>query len=128
MADYTVKRFDEMDTRLGGAFKLARHSLGASSFGLQVVDLPHGAGEHYPNHDHAHDGQEEVYVVIGGGGTMEIGDEQIALEPEMAVRVGPTTKRHLTPGENGLRLVIVGGVPEQPYTAPEFSKPRPPDA
>lgn len=127
MSDYTAKRFDEMDAKMGGAFKLARHSLGVTSFGMQVLDMPAGAGEFYPNHDHAEDGQEEVFVVLGGGGSISIDGEQIALEPDMAVRVGPTSKRQLLPGDDGLRLIIVGGVPGKAYEAPSFTAPKPPD-
>ena len=126
MADYTVKRFNEMAAKRGGAFKLARASLGVTSFGMQVLDLPPGAGEFYPNHDHLHDGQEEVYVVIGGGGAISIDGEEIALEPDMAVRVGPDTKRQLLPGDDGLRVLILGGIPGRAYEAPSFSQPRPP--
>ena len=62
MADYAVKRIDDMDAIYGGAFKRARAELGIRSFGLQVLDLPPNA-DSYPEHDHAEDGQEEVYVV-----------------------------------------------------------------
>jgi mannose-6-phosphate isomerase-like protein (cupin superfamily) len=127
MADYTVKRFDEMAAKGGGAFKLARASLGITSFGMQVLDLPAGPIEFYPNHDHLHDGQEEVYVVIGGGGAISIDGEEIALQPDMAVRVGPATKRQLLPGADGLRVLVLGGVPGRAYEPPSFSQPRPPE-
>jgi len=62
MPDYTVKRFDEMEPLLGGFFLRARAALGASSFGMQILQMPPGAGDMYPNHDHADEGMEEVYV------------------------------------------------------------------
>lgn len=125
MADYTVKRFDEMPIAFHGAFLLARASLGVSSFGLQIANLPPGTGEHYPNHDHSHDGQEEVYIVLAGGGEMTIDDgEKIALEPEMAIRVAPETKRHVAAGDDGVRMIIVGGVPGKVYEAPSFTEPE----
>jgi mannose-6-phosphate isomerase-like protein (cupin superfamily) len=128
MPDYTAKRFDEMAARRGGAFKLARHSLGVTSFGMQVLDLPRGAGEFYPNHDHSDDGQEEVYVVLGGGGAIAIDGEEIALEPDMAVRVGPSAKRQLLPGDDGLRVLVLGGVPGKAYEVSSLSEPKPKDA
>ena len=128
MADFTVKHFDDMDARMGGAFKLARASLGVTSFGMQILDLPPGAGESYPNHDHLKDGQEEVYIVLGGGGTIAIEGEQIALEPDVAVRVGPSAKRQLSAGDEGLRVIIVGGVPGAAYEAPSYTNPTPKDA
>jgi mannose-6-phosphate isomerase-like protein (cupin superfamily) len=126
MSDYTVKRFDEMPAKMGGAFLLARSSLGVTSFGMQILQLPPEAGDSYPNHDHSHDGQEEVYVVLGGSGEIAVDGEKIALEPEMAVRVGPDTKRQLFAGSDGLRLIILGGVPGAAYAVPSFTEPDPP--
>jgi len=127
MADYTAKRFDEMDARMRGRFKLARASLGVTSFGMQIIEMAPNAGEFYPNHDHRDDGQEEVYVVLGGGGEIAIDGERIALEPDMAVRVGPDAKRQLLPGDEGMRLLILGGTPGKAYEAPPFSEPKPRD-
>ena len=120
MADYTVKRFDEMEPILGGVFRRARASLGASGFGMQVLQMPPGA-DFYPNHDHTHDGQEEVYVVLGGSADFDIEGERVHVEPETAVRVSPDTKRQIHPGPEGVRILAVGGVPGGAYTAPEFT-------
>jgi mannose-6-phosphate isomerase-like protein (cupin superfamily) len=120
MSDYTVKRFDEMEPILGGVFRRARASLGASAFGMQVLQMPAGA-DFYPNHDHAHDGQEEVYVVLGGSADFDIDGERVHVEPETAVRVAPRTKRQIHPGPEGVRILAVGGVPGGTYTAPEFT-------
>lgn len=123
MADYTAKRFDEMASKMGGAFVLARSSLGVTSFGMQILNLPPGAGERYPNHDHLDDGQEEVYVVLGGGGQIVIdGEERIALEPDMAVRIAPSAKRQLFAGDEGLRMLILGGTPGKPYDPPGYTE------
>jgi mannose-6-phosphate isomerase-like protein (cupin superfamily) len=127
MADFTVKHFDDMDAKKGGAFKLARSSLGVTSVGLQILDLPPGAGESYPNHDHLKDGQEEVYIVVRGGGAIAIEGQPIALEPDVAVRVGPSAKRQLLPGDDGLRVIIVGGAPGAAYEAPAYTESKPKD-
>ncbi len=120
MADYTVKRFDEMEPILGGVFRRARASLGASAFGMQVLQMPPGA-DFYPNHDHAHDGQEEVYVVLGGSADFDIDGERVHAEPETAIRVAPTTKRQIRPGPDGVRILAVGGVPGGTYQPPDFT-------
>ena len=120
MADYTVKRFDEMEPILGGVFRRARASLGASAFGMQVLQMPPGA-DFYPNHDHTHDGQEEVYVVLGGSAEFDIDGERVHLEPETAVRVAPETKRQIHPGPEGVRILAVGGVPGGTYSPPDFT-------
>ena len=125
MADYTIKRFDEMESRRGGGFILARHSLGVTAFGMQIVNMPPNTGDFYPNHDHLADGQEEVYVVLGGGGEILIDGEPHALAPEMAVRVAPDTKRQLRPGDDGLRVLVIGGVPGKGYELSKMGQPKP---
>jgi hypothetical protein len=42
----------------------------------------------YPEHDHVKDEQEEVYVVLRGGGTMDAGGEKMTLGPGTFIRVG----------------------------------------
>jgi hypothetical protein len=69
MADYTIKRFDEMEPILGGVLRRTRASLGATSFGMQILNMPPDGGDFYPNHDHAESGQEgDCSGGAGGGG------------------------------------------------------------
>src|SRR5277367_6459622 len=53
-----------MEAILGGVFRRARASLGVTSFGMQLLELPPNGGDSYLNHDHDHDSQEEVYVLL----------------------------------------------------------------
>jgi mannose-6-phosphate isomerase-like protein (cupin superfamily) len=126
MGEYTVKRIDEMEAVYLGAFKRARAELGVESFGLQVIDLPPDF-ENYPEHDHAEDGQEEVFMAIKGGGEIEIDGQRFPLDPDHMARVASGTKRKVWPGSEGMRMVIVGGVPGRVYEAPEISKLGQPD-
>jgi mannose-6-phosphate isomerase-like protein (cupin superfamily) len=126
MAPYTRKRIDEMEAIYFGAYKRVRAELGVSAFGIQVIDMPPNAGQ-YPEHDHADDGQEEVYVAMRGSGEIEIDGERHPIDPETMVRVGPGVTRKVWPGEEGLRLLIIGGVPGAIYEAPEISKLGAPD-
>ena len=71
-----------------GTFKRARAELGVSSFGLQILDLPPNL-DAYPEHDHAEDGQEEVYFVLRGSGEVEIDGERVALAPRSPCRSRP---------------------------------------
>ena len=121
MPDYTVSRFDEMEPIAGGMFRRARASLGATAFGMQILQLPPNADFH-PYHDHTHDGQEEVYVVIDGSAEFELDGERVAISPDTAVRVGPATKRRILPGPEGVRIVAVGGVPGGAYAPPNFTE------
>jgi hypothetical protein len=126
VADFAIKRIDDMQAHIRGAFKLARAELGVTSFGIQVIDMPPKV-EAYPEHDHAQDGQEEVYVVIRGGGEIDIDGERHTLDPETMVRVSAGTKRKVYPGHEGIRMVIVGGVPGSAYQVRDFTELGAPD-
>ena len=121
MADYAVRRIDEMEAIVRGSFKKARAELGVSSFGIQVIDMPPNV-EAYPEHDHAQDGQEEVYVAMRGGGEIEIDGERHPLDPDTMVRVSAGTNRKLYPGDEGMRVLVIGGVPGEAYAIRDFTE------
>ena len=126
MADYTAKRIDEMEAAFLGAFKRARAELGVEAFGMQVIDLPPNFDQ-YPEHDHAESGQEEVFVVMRGGGEIEVDGERVAIDPETIVRVGPEATRKLSSGGEGIRVLALGGVPGAAYEPPDVTKLGEPD-
>ena len=116
MADYTAKRFDEMEGVFGGAMRKVRAELGVTSFGVQTIDMGPNVDRH-PWHDHGQEGQEEMYVALRGSGTIEFegGERAELVAGEVAVRVGAGTRRRVLAGPDGLRLLVVGGVPGKPY-------------
>jgi mannose-6-phosphate isomerase-like protein (cupin superfamily) len=114
MSDYTAKRIGDMEAAYGGGFVKVRAELGVTSFGLQVIKLPPDYKD-YPLHDHAESGQEEVFLALKGSGWIEIGDERVELEPEVFVRVGPTPKRKVFSGPQGLQMLAIGAAPGSPY-------------
>jgi mannose-6-phosphate isomerase-like protein (cupin superfamily) len=126
MADYAVKRIDDMEAIVRGSFKKARAELGVTSFGIQVIDFPPNV-DGYPEHDHSQDGQEEVYVAMSGNGEIDIEGERIAFGPETMVRVSAGTKRKLYPGDEGMRVLVVGGVPGEAYAIRDFTELGAPD-
>jgi mannose-6-phosphate isomerase-like protein (cupin superfamily) len=126
MADYTVKRIGEMEAVFRGAFKRARAELGVESFGMQVMDLPPNLTQ-FPEHDHADEGQEEVYVVLSGRGELDVDGERFAIDPETIVRVGPGAKRKLFTGDEPMRVLALGGIPGRAYEPPDVSKLGEPD-
>ena len=127
MADYTVKRIDDMEAVFGGAFKRARAELGVTSFGMQVLDMPPNVDGQYPEHDHADEGQEEVYVVLRGEAELDVEGERVRLDPGTMARVGPAAKRTIRTGGDGARILALGGRPDQPYEAPDVSQLGAPD-
>jgi mannose-6-phosphate isomerase-like protein (cupin superfamily) len=121
VAEYRVVKIDDMEAIAFGTFKRARAELDVTSFGLQVLDLPAGL-DAYPEHDHAEDGQEEVYFVLRGSGEVEIDGERIPLDPETAVSIKAGTRRKLWPGPEGMRIVAIGGTPGAVYATKEISE------
>ena len=120
MADYCVKRIDDMEAIYWGAFRRARGELDITSFGAQVLEFPPNATG-YPEHDHAGDGQEELYVVLRGGGEIEIDGDRHAIDPDTMVSVKANARRKVFPGDEGMRLLVVGGTPGRVYEFPEIS-------
>jgi hypothetical protein len=126
MADFSIKRLDELDSTFGGAVLRARASLGLKSFGMQVINMPPN-WDQYPNHDHlsAPDGsagQEEAYIPIAGSASLRINGEEHRLEPGVLARVGPGEKRQIIPGQEGFQVLCLGGIPGEAYTAPSWTE------
>ncbi len=120
MADVTVKRLDEFEAIFGGGFRRVRAGLGVTSFGIAVMDIPPNF-KMYPEHDQSHDGQEEVYTALSGRATMVVDGEEIELEPDVWIRVGPDEKRKIVSGDEPVKVLALGGIPGEAYEPPEFS-------
>jgi mannose-6-phosphate isomerase-like protein (cupin superfamily) len=118
MNPFTLKQIDELNSINHGAVKLAGDELGVQSFGLQVLDLPAGFAD-YPEHDHADDRQEEVYVVLAGAAHLVVDGEQIQADAGSLVRIDPAATRKLVPGPDGVRVLAIGCVPGGDYERPD---------
>ncbi len=132
MTDLTHVSIDEMDAIDGFfegiKFHKAAAGLEIESFGMSITDLAPGA-EDYPEHDHSEQGmggqmfakrpqqlgQEEVYVALSGSGTLEADGERYPLDADHIARVGPDVKRKVTPGPDGIRLMVIGATPGEAY-------------
>jgi mannose-6-phosphate isomerase-like protein (cupin superfamily) len=123
MADVTVRRLEDFESIWGG-FLRVRAGLGVSSLGLGVMELPAGFSD-YPEHEHGHDSQEEVYTVLEGSATLRVGGpggEEFALVPGVWARVGPGEKRKITTDDEPARVLAIGAPPGMPYAPPEFTE------
>jgi uncharacterized cupin superfamily protein len=121
MATVTVKKLDEFGTAFGGGMKLVRDGMGVESFGVQVIEFPPNADQ-YPEPDHNHDGQEELYTVLEGACTLQCGGESYELTPGTFARVDAGQKRKLVTGDQGARVLAIGGVPGKVYEVQEFTR------
>lgn len=103
-----------------GTFKMVRHRLGATAFGLSQIDFP--PGKVGAEHDELESGQEEVYLCLSGGGTLTVDGEEVDLRPGRYVLVSPESRRRPAAGPEGMSFLVVGGVPGgvyQPWTPEE---------
>ncbi len=110
---YSVCDATELEA-LGGAFRPIRKTLGVRAFGINQEDFPPNADQ-YPEHDHAGDGQEEVYCCIGGSGRIVVDAEEVELKPGRYVLVTPESKRKVYAGPDGLSLIVAGAPVGRPY-------------
>ena len=120
MSDVTARHFEEIPYYQGTnaipGIKLhtAGRELGVSAWGMNVLEIDADCTD-YPEHDHVKDGQEEVYVVLRGSGTMKNDAAETPLTAGMLVRVGPGQKRKILPGEGGIVVLALGATPGKAY-------------
>ena len=111
MADgFTIKRIDEFEEMEGSGnatWRLARKTLGAESFGFNVVDI--GPGGQIPEHDHSGDNQEEVFVILDGQATIVANDEVHDGPPGTFCRYAPDVKRTIrNESDANVRALLIG--------------------
>jgi|AntRauTorcE11897_2_1112592.scaffolds.fasta_scaffold00067_7 quercetin dioxygenase-like cupin family protein len=82
-----------------------REPLDCERLGVSVIDVD--AGREGPEHDHAADGEVEVYLLVEGDARLTVAGDEIDMEPGDAVRVDPETTRRLTLRGDS-RMVVVG--------------------
>jgi mannose-6-phosphate isomerase-like protein (cupin superfamily) len=63
---------------------------------------------------HSHDEQEELYVIVSGGGRLKLDEEILDLKQWDAVRIPAGVMRNIEAGPEGLELLAFGA----PYTGP----------
>jgi mannose-6-phosphate isomerase-like protein (cupin superfamily) len=73
---------------------------GLSSFVLEPnVQLPFG---------HRHGEQEEIYLVLEGGGQCKLDDELVEIGPMDAIRIAPEVARSFRSGPDGAHILAFG--------------------
>ena len=96
--------YEETETSHGMHF--LRDELGCEDHGVTVVDAD--PGWEGPEHDHADEGHEEVYLLVEGDTTVTIDGEEVPMEAGDAVRVPPEASRQITNGDTRSKLVLTG--------------------
>jgi len=85
-------------------FRAATKALELEQAALSYQRVPPGCRFPY---GHTHKKQEEIYVVVRGGGRMKLDDEIVELKEWDAVRVPPGTWRGYEAGSEGLEILVV---------------------
>jgi uncharacterized cupin superfamily protein len=120
MSDVNALKIEEVDPYDGPRmipgirFRAVGRKLGVTAWGMNVLEIEAGCTAH-PPHDHVQQGQEEVYVVLEGTGTIETADGKTPLSRGSVVRVGPATRRQILPGPQGITVLALGGTPGKAY-------------
>jgi mannose-6-phosphate isomerase-like protein (cupin superfamily) len=86
-------------------FRVAGRALEIEQSGLSYQRIP--PDYRFP-YGHTHEKQEEVYVVVRGGGRMKLDDEIVEVEEWDVVRVAPGTWRGYEGGPAGLEILVFG--------------------
>jgi len=83
----------------------ASRALEAMQFGISLQRLKPGARMPF---GHRHTTQEEVYVIVEGGGRLKVEGDVLEVAPWDAVRVSPEAARAFEAGDGGLTLLAFG--------------------
>jgi mannose-6-phosphate isomerase-like protein (cupin superfamily) len=107
---YTIASTDDVDSvvpeEYGGMWFL-RDALDTAAVGVTILELEPGAKG--KEHDHEGDGQEEVYVVVGGEVAVDLGDETVHVGEHEAIRLSADQPRQIhNDGDERAQLVLVG--------------------
>jgi quercetin dioxygenase-like cupin family protein len=112
MAGYTIKNLREIEDsaqKFGLAPDMeahfARDDLGAERTGISLQRLVPAARQPF---GHRHENDEEIYVVVGGSGRINLEGQVEEIRQWDAVRIAPGTARALEAGPDGLEFLCFG--------------------
>jgi quercetin dioxygenase-like cupin family protein len=85
--------------------RFAHDALGCTVTGVSYQRLEPNARVPF---GHAHQEQEEIYLVLAGGGQVKLDADVVELAPLDAVRIAPATVRAVEAGPDGIEYVVFG--------------------
>jgi mannose-6-phosphate isomerase-like protein (cupin superfamily) len=112
MSDYAIKNISDLED---SAVKFGLSPQVEARFGRNALEAEKGGFSYQklePNYrqgfGHVHKSQEEIYVIISGGGRVKIGDDIVEINRLDAIRVAPRTPRAFEAGAEGIEFLAFG--------------------
>ena len=85
--------------------RFARDDLDAEATGVSLQRVKPGKRHAF---GHRHHSDEEIYVILSGGGSVKLDGEVVEVAPLDAIRVSPEVARAFAAGPEGLELLAFG--------------------
>jgi uncharacterized cupin superfamily protein len=129
MPDYTLMNLREaedsarkfgMPEEMSARFVAGPLGLQKSGISLQAL-APNSRGPF----GHRHKEQEEVYLVVSGGGQIKLDEEIVDLREWDIIRVPPEVSRQLAAGPDGIEFVAFGAPRDASEGAPQDAEMMP---
>ncbi len=112
MSEYTIVNMYDSENMApkygmpeGFEARFPKKALGCTTGAVSMQKV--APGERHPI-GHRHNKQEELYVVVEGGGRVKLGDDVHDLKQWDVVRVPPATWRGFEAGPDGLTILAYG--------------------
>jgi uncharacterized cupin superfamily protein len=103
-AAITIAHRDDLERT--GNWALVRRTLGVTSFGVNIVDIPPGEG--IPEHDETDRDQEELFVILSGAPVLVIDGQRIPAPAGTFARLDPEPRRTVVnEGDETASVMIV---------------------
>jgi uncharacterized cupin superfamily protein len=114
---YSIKHRDEFESMEGSGdctWKLARKALGASAFGINLVEI--APGGQIPEHSEAESGQVELYAILDGDAVLRLeGDDHPAPAGTFASIDPAASRTILNRSAAPVTAMLIGVQPEGGY-------------
>lgn len=117
MSGYRVARLEEIEEANDGRcpWRPVRHHLGISAFGVNSWTARDAGDRIINEHEEDDEGEEELYVVLEGRATFEVGDEKVDAPAGTMVFVPPGRRRTAFAEEAATTVLAIGGVAGEAY-------------
>jgi mannose-6-phosphate isomerase-like protein (cupin superfamily) len=115
---YKVAQLDEIEETNDGRcpWRGVRHHLGITAFGVNAWTARDAGDRIINEHSEAQDDDpEELYVVLHGHATFEVGDEKVDAPEGTLVFVEPGLRRTAFAEEAGTTVLVIGSTAGKPY-------------